>query len=36
MFYAVVNAKGSPEKATDWSGIKNFDLLQKIQLSWYQ
>jgi hypothetical protein len=36
MLYAAVNATKSPQKATNWSGIKNGKLSKEIRLSWYQ
>jgi hypothetical protein len=34
--YADVNTEKSPQKATDWSGIKIGSLLKQSQRSWYQ
>jgi hypothetical protein len=36
ILYAVVNAKRSVKKATDWSGIKNGRSSKKFRLSLYQ
>jgi hypothetical protein len=36
MMYATVNATGRPQKATNWSGIKNGKSSKEIRLPWYQ
>jgi hypothetical protein len=36
MLYAAVNESRSPQKAANWSGIKNNKSSKEIWLSWYQ
>jgi hypothetical protein len=34
--YATMNARRSPKKATNWSGVKNGKSTKEINLPWYQ